>query len=151
MLLREGDLLLFPQRDAHVLSSALGVVTTELGELRKAATWFLRALDAFTRSSLQDEVSRIAREQNLTMVMVTHDIEEAVAMADRVLIMSANPGRIVGEMKVDLPFPRQRATPAYSRARENLMTTFEALVGGEGAAAATEDEESEPAGDREAA
>jgi NitT/TauT family transport system ATP-binding protein len=109
------------------------------------------ALDAFTRASLQDEVSRIAREQNLTMVMVTHDIEEAVAMADRVLIMSANPGRIVGEMQVDLPFPRQRATPAYSRARENLMKTFEALVGGEGAASATENEDSEPAGDREAA
>ncbi len=94
------------------------------------------ALDAFTRSSLQDEVSRIAREQNLTMVMVTHDIEEAVAMADRVLIMAAEPGRIVGEMHVDLEFPRNRATPDFSRQRETLMTTFEQLVGDESATSA---------------
>jgi NitT/TauT family transport system ATP-binding protein len=87
------------------------------------------ALDAFTRAALQDEVSRIARAEGLTLVMVTHDIDEAVAMADRVLIMAAGPGRIVGEMHVDLPFPRDRAQPAYSRAREQLMTTFEGLVG----------------------
>ena len=107
------------------------------------------ALDAFTRSSLQDEVSRIAREQNLTMVMVTHDIDEAVAMADRVLIMAANPGRIVGEIQVELTSPRQRATPEFSRQREALMTSFEQLVGGETTAA--EDEEPEQAGKRKAA
>jgi NitT/TauT family transport system ATP-binding protein len=87
------------------------------------------ALDAFTRAALQDEVSRIAREQGLTMVIVTHDIDEAVAMADRVLIMAANPGRIVGQLAVDLPAPRERAAPEYSRARERLMTTFDELVG----------------------
>jgi NitT/TauT family transport system ATP-binding protein len=88
------------------------------------------ALDAFTRASLQDEVSSIARQQGLTLVMVTHDIEEAVAMADRVLIMDANPGRIVGEMRVDLNAPRDRASPDFSRQREALMKQFEQLVGG---------------------
>jgi NitT/TauT family transport system ATP-binding protein len=88
------------------------------------------ALDAFTRASLQDEVSGIARQQGLTLVMVTHDIEEAVAMADRVLIMAANPGRIVGEMRVDLDAPRDRASPDFSRQREQLMKQFEQLVGG---------------------
>lgn len=87
------------------------------------------ALDAFTRSALQDEVSRIAREQALTMVMVTHDIDEAVAMADRVLIMAADPGRIVGELRVDLDFPRVRSAPEFSRQRERLMRDFERLVG----------------------
>ena len=87
------------------------------------------ALDAFTRASLQDEVSQIADEQGLTLVIVTHDIEEAVAMADRVLIMSANPGRIVGELKVDLPYPRNRTAPPFSRYRERLMRQFEHLVG----------------------
>lgn len=87
------------------------------------------ALDAFTRASLQDEVSQIADQQGLTLVIVTHDIDEAVAMADRVLIMSANPGRIVGEMRVDLPYPRNRSTPEFSRQRESLMTQFEQLVG----------------------
>lgn len=89
------------------------------------------ALDAFTRSNLQDEVTRIATQEDLTLVMVTHDIDEAVAMADRVLIMSANPGKIVGEVDVDLPFPRDRAMPAFSRERERLMTTFETLAGGD--------------------
>ena len=88
------------------------------------------ALDAFTRASLQDEVSTIARQQGLTLVMVTHDIEEAVAMADRVLIMAANPGRIVGEMRVSLDAPRDRASPDFSRQREQLMKQFEQLVGG---------------------
>ena len=89
------------------------------------------ALDAFTRSALQDEVASIARQEELTLVMVTHDIDEAVAMADRVLIMSANPGRIVGELEVDLPSPRDRASPEFSRQRERLMSKFEKLVGSE--------------------
>lgn len=87
------------------------------------------ALDAFTRSALQDEVTRIITQQGLTMVMVTHDVEEAVAMADRVLIMSADPGRIIGEVRIDLPFPRVRASQEFSREREMLMKTFDELVG----------------------
>ena len=89
------------------------------------------ALDAFTRSSLQDEVSRITTEKNLTMVIVTHDIDEAAAMADRILIMSANPGRIVGEVQADLSFPRDRTAKEFSKLRECLMKTFDALVGNE--------------------
>ena len=87
------------------------------------------ALDAFTRASLQDEVACIAEKEDLTMVLVTHDIDEAVAMGDRVLIMSANPGSIVGEVKIDLPFPRDRSSSEFSHQREHLMTTFESLVG----------------------
>jgi len=90
------------------------------------------ALDAFTRATLQDEVARIVEQQQLTMVIVTHDIDEAVAMADRVLIMAANPGRIVGEMKIDLPFPRDRASAKFTAARAKLMTTFDELVGDAG-------------------
>ena len=109
------------------------------------------ALDAFTRSALQDEVSRIARQEGLSMVMVTHDIEEAVAMADRVLIMAATPGRIVGELRVELPFPRIRATPEFSRQRELLMTRFEQLVGGDTEPEAKPAPEAEQSKDREAA
>jgi NitT/TauT family transport system ATP-binding protein len=109
------------------------------------------ALDAFTRSALQDEVSRIARQEGLSMVMVTHDIEEAVAMADRVLIMAAAPGRIVGELQVDLPFPRNRVTPEFSRQRELLMTRFEQLVGGNAESETRQPPEAELGKDREAA
>ncbi|MEJ2630896.1 MAG: ABC transporter ATP-binding protein [Acidihalobacter sp.] len=87
------------------------------------------ALDAFTRTSLQDEVAQIARREGLSLVIVTHDIDEAVAMADRVLIMAADPGRIVGEIVVDADFPRDRSSSEFSRQREALMRTFERLVG----------------------
>jgi NitT/TauT family transport system ATP-binding protein len=87
------------------------------------------ALDAFTRASLQDEVTKIVSLEALTMVIVTHDIDEAVAMADRVLIMSSNPGRIAGEMAVNLPFPRNRASADFSSQREQLMHQFERLAG----------------------
>lgn len=108
------------------------------------------ALDAFTRASLQDEVAEITGREDLTMVIVTHDIDEAVAMADRVLIMSANPGRIVGELKVDLPFPRNRASAEFSRQREALMTQFESLVAG-GPAPTQDDTDDVEAGSKQAA
>jgi ABC-type nitrate/sulfonate/bicarbonate transport system ATPase subunit len=82
------------------------------------------ALDAFTRAALQDEVCQIARQQSLTLVIVTHDIEEALAMADRVLIMSQNPGQIVGELEVALPYPRDRNRPDFTQLRERLMNEF---------------------------
>ncbi len=86
------------------------------------------ALDAFTRTALQDEVTSIARDQGLTLVIVTHDIEEAIAMADRVVIMAANPGRIVGELENDTPWPRERGTAAFAERRELLMRRFEGLT-----------------------
>lgn len=82
------------------------------------------ALDAFTRTALQDDVGQIARNQGLTMVLVTHDIEEAVAMADRVLIMASGPGRIVDQVSVDLPRPRDRTCGSFSSLRDQLMGRF---------------------------
>lgn len=82
------------------------------------------ALDAFTRMSLQDEVSAIARNQGITLIIVTHDIDEAVAMSDRVLIMSQGPGQIVSEQKIGLPWPRSREHREYSAQREKLMQQF---------------------------
>lgn len=109
------------------------------------------ALDAFTRASLQDEVAEIASREDLTMVIVTHDIDEAVAMADRVLIMSANPGRIVGEMTVDLPLPRNRASHEFSLQREALMNQFDSLVGDTASQAAKEPEKASAASAQKAA
>jgi NitT/TauT family transport system ATP-binding protein len=109
------------------------------------------ALDAFTRASLQDEVAEIASREDLTMVIVTHDIDEAVAMADRVLIMSANPGRIVGEMKVDLPLPRNRASHEFSAQREALMNQFDSLVGDAASEAAEKTEKPSATSARKAA
>ena len=64
----------------------------------------LAALDAMTRDHLHDEIERVTREQGLTAVLVTHNMREAVRLADRVVLMSA--GRIVHEQHIDLPHPR---------------------------------------------
>jgi len=64
------------------------------------------ALDAQTRESMQEEVTRIWERTRKTIVFVTHDIEEAVFLGDRVVVLSARPGRIREEVKIDLPRPR---------------------------------------------
>lgn len=79
------------------------------------------ALDALTRSQLHLEILRIRRQTPFTGLMVTHNIFEAVFLADRVVVMGEKPGRILGEIKIDLPYPREL----------KLMSTpeFAALVG----------------------
>jgi len=67
------------------------------------------SLDALTRERMNDEVLRIWRQQRQTVIMVTHDIQEAVYLADRVLVMSPRPGRIVEEVPTHLPHPRHRS------------------------------------------
>ncbi len=82
------------------------------------------ALDAFTRSALQQEVPAICKELNVTMVTVTHDIDEAITMADRVMIMASDPGRIVSELQVDLPWPRTHMDHRFQQRRKDLMDMF---------------------------
>ncbi|WP_460415851.1 ABC transporter ATP-binding protein [Pseudomonas sp. microsymbiont 2] len=66
------------------------------------------ALDALTRIRLQQELQRIWMHERCTVVMVTHDIEEALFLGDRVIVMAANPGRIDDALRLDLPHPRVR-------------------------------------------
>lgn len=82
------------------------------------------ALDAFTRGDLQNEVPAICQRLGITMVIVTHDIDEAIAMADRVLIMSQNPGRLVGELDVNLARPRIHSNEQFQQLRDELMQRF---------------------------
>lgn len=83
------------------------------------------ALDAFTRSSLQRDVRQIAKELGINLVMVTHDIDEAILMADRALIMAGSPGKILYDMSIELEGPRDRENPAVQVYRRNLMNVFE--------------------------
>jgi NitT/TauT family transport system ATP-binding protein len=64
------------------------------------------ALDALSREQMNLELLRIWRARRVTAVMVTHDLQEAIFLADRVLVMSSRPGRIRAEIQVDLPRPR---------------------------------------------
>ena len=66
------------------------------------------ALDALTRQKLQDEVARIATEQRTTTVFITHDLEEAIYLGDRVIALAAGPGRIAETIEVGIPRPRNQ-------------------------------------------
>ena len=68
------------------------------------------ALDAMTRQTLQDEVARLSAESGTTVVFVTHDLEEAIYLGDRVIAMESRPGRIGEVVEVDLPRPRNQLT-----------------------------------------
>ena len=78
------------------------------------------ALDAMTRERLQDELLEIWRRTGLTVVFVTHSIEEAIFLADRVVVMSPGPGRIDSEMRIELPRPRDVSAPEFNDIRREL-------------------------------
>ena len=65
------------------------------------------ALDAMTRDILHDELERIWREQELTILFVTHNVREAVRLGDRVVLLSSRPGRVIEDFKIDHPRPRR--------------------------------------------
>jgi ABC-type nitrate/sulfonate/bicarbonate transport system ATPase subunit len=81
----------------------------------------LGALDAFTRMRMQDEVLRLWQARRTTMLLVTHDIDEAIYMSDRILIMSARPGKIERTIIVDLARPRQRSSEKFLRLRSDIL------------------------------
>ncbi len=78
------------------------------------------ALDAMTRERLQDELLELWQRTGLTVVFVTHSIEEAIFLADRVVVMSPSPGRIVAEVAVTLERPRDVASPPFNDLRRSL-------------------------------
>jgi NitT/TauT family transport system ATP-binding protein/sulfonate transport system ATP-binding protein len=81
----------------------------------------LGALDAFTRMNLQDEILRIWQERRTTMVLVTHDIDEAIYMSDRIAIMSSRPGAIEQVLNVPLGRPRSRNHPDFLTLRARIL------------------------------
>jgi NitT/TauT family transport system ATP-binding protein len=65
------------------------------------------ALDAMTRDLLHDEIDRIRADRQFTVLFVTHNVQEAVRLGDRVVVLSSRPGRIIDEFKVDIERPRR--------------------------------------------
>jgi ABC-type nitrate/sulfonate/bicarbonate transport system ATPase subunit len=79
------------------------------------------ALDAITRSEMQGWLSQVLESEPRTVVLVTHDVEEAVVLADRVIVFSPRPGRVVAEIAIELPRPRRRVDPAVVELREHAL------------------------------
>lgn len=84
----------------------------------------LGALDAFTRMNLQDEILRIWKERGTTMIFVTHDIDEAVYLSDRVIVMTPRPAKIKEIISIDLPRPRPRNSVEFFEYRTRILETL---------------------------
>jgi sulfonate transport system ATP-binding protein len=78
------------------------------------------ALDALTREQLQHELLQIWKRTGVTTIFVTHSVEEAVLLADRVVVMSAGPGRIESDFRIDLPRPRDVSSPEFNALRRDI-------------------------------
>jgi NitT/TauT family transport system ATP-binding protein len=79
------------------------------------------ALDAQTRNIMQSELLKIWGEEKKTVVFVTHSVDEAIYLADRIVIMSARPGKIKDVIEVDLDRPRNRTSPEVNRIRDRIL------------------------------
>ena len=79
------------------------------------------ALDAFTRLQLQDHLLQLWRDARPTMLFVTHDVEEALILADRVVVLRGRPGRLHRDYRIDLPRPRRQADPRLAEWKERLL------------------------------
>jgi len=72
------------------------------------------ALDAFTRAAVEQDLLQLMEQYGSTALFVTHNLQEAIALSDRVIVMSARPGQIIGDHRIDLPRPRQVLDVQYT-------------------------------------
>jgi len=84
----------------------------------------LGALDAMTKIGMQQELTRIWRDEDVTTILVTHDLEEAIYLADRILILPREKNAAPRLIEIDLPRPRDRSSPEFVRHREELLNLF---------------------------
>jgi len=83
------------------------------------------ALDAFIRMKLQDHLLSIWDYDRPTLILVTHDIEEALVLSDRIIVLRGNPGHIHQEFIIDLPRPRKRTDPLFQQGKETILATLD--------------------------
>jgi sulfonate transport system ATP-binding protein len=83
------------------------------------------ALDAFTRADLQDHLLDLWADFKPTLVMVTHDVEEAIVMSDRIMVMRPRPGRVYEQIHCDLPRPRDRQSAAFDFVKRRVLAALD--------------------------
>ena len=83
------------------------------------------ALDSFTRADIQDKLLELHRLNGITMMLVTHDIDEAIYLSDRIVIMTPRPGKISNIIEVKIPHPRQRGGVEFLAMRRKLLEEFD--------------------------
>ncbi len=82
------------------------------------------ALDAIKRAELQSHFLALWERERLTTLLVTHDVDEAIVLADRIVIMQAYPGRIIKQLQVDLPWHNRRSAPGYTALKQHLLASL---------------------------
>jgi sulfonate transport system ATP-binding protein len=83
------------------------------------------ALDAFTRADLQDHLLDLWADAKPTLVMVTHDVDEAIVLADRIVVLRPHPGRVYEQIACDLPRPRDRQSAAFDFAKRRVLAALD--------------------------
>ena len=81
----------------------------------------LGALDAFTRMNMQDEILSIWREKKQLVIMVTHDVDEAIYMGSKVIVMEPHPGRIRAQIPIEMEYPRNRSSAQFVEYRNSIL------------------------------
>jgi NitT/TauT family transport system ATP-binding protein len=81
----------------------------------------LANLDSLTRIAMQTELMSLWQRERFTVFLVTHDVEEALYLAERVLVLSERPARVLIEIAVDMPYPRHRGTPRFTALRQQVL------------------------------
>ncbi|MCH5184604.1 MAG: ABC transporter ATP-binding protein [Oscillospiraceae bacterium] len=82
------------------------------------------ALDSFTRADIQDKLLEIRRSNNATMILVTHDVDEAIYLSNRIVVMTPRPGKISEILNIELPHPRHRGGTEFLAIRRNILEKF---------------------------
>jgi sulfonate transport system ATP-binding protein len=83
------------------------------------------ALDNFTRMKLQDHLGALWEKSRFTLILVTHDLDEAVTRSDRIIVLRGQPGRVYLEVAVNLPRPRKRTTAAFQTIKEEINAALD--------------------------
>jgi sulfonate transport system ATP-binding protein len=96
------------------------------------------ALDAFTRTDLQDHLLDLWADAKPTLIVVTHDVDEAIVLADRIMVMRPRPGHIFDEIGVDLPRPRDRQSAAFDFVKRRVLAALDRSLNRAPSAAADE-------------
>src|ERR1700690_3885859 len=96
------------------------------------------ALDAFTRTALQDHLLDLWADAKPTLILVTHDVDESIVLADRVVVLCPRPGRIFDEIDVDLPRPRDRQSAAFDFVKRHVLVALDRSLNRAAAAAEAE-------------
>ncbi|MBI2887606.1 MAG: ABC transporter ATP-binding protein, partial [Chloroflexi bacterium] len=87
------------------------------------------AVDAQTRNRMQAELLEVWSKERTTVVFVTHNVDEAVYLADRILVLTPRPGRLLNPLSVELPRPRRRTSPEFNQVREAVLELLSTMAG----------------------